>query len=49
VIKPKRFTPPRRDGLFVLAGYALIVIAAVVIDLGVRGFGFGLHQLRAFL
>jgi hypothetical protein len=39
----------RKDGLCVLAGYALVAIAAGVIDLGVHGFSFGLNHLRALL
>jgi hypothetical protein len=36
----------RRDGLMVLAGYGLIILAALVIALGVHGFAIGLHHLR---
>jgi hypothetical protein len=36
----------REDGLFVLAGYGLIAIAAGVIGLGVHGFALGLSHLR---
>jgi hypothetical protein len=35
----------RRDGVFVLGGYALIAVAVGVIVLGVRGFSFGLQHL----
>lgn len=37
----------RKDGLFVLGGYGLIVLAAVVVGLGVHGFTLGLNHLRA--
>jgi hypothetical protein len=37
----------RKDGLFVLAGYGLMIVAAGVIALGIHGFGLGLGQLRA--
>ena len=36
----------RRDGLFVLAGYGLMALAAAVIWLAVAGFRFGLGQLK---
>jgi len=36
----------RRDGLLVLAGYGLIVVAAMVIALGVHGFRIGLGHLH---
>jgi hypothetical protein len=36
----------RRDGLLVLAGYGLIVIAAMVIALGVHGFRIGIGHLH---
>jgi hypothetical protein len=36
----------RRDGLLVLAGYGLIVLAAMVIALGVHGFRIGLGRLH---
>jgi hypothetical protein len=36
----------RRDGLLVLAGYGLIVVAAMVIALGVHGFRVGLGHLH---
>jgi hypothetical protein len=36
----------RKDGLFVLAGYGLIAVAAGVIALGVHGFTLGLSHLR---
>jgi hypothetical protein len=36
----------RRDGLFVLAGYGLLALAAVVIWLAVAGFRFGLGHLK---
>ena len=39
----------RRDGLFVLAGYGLIAIAIVVVDLGAHGFAFGVNRVWAFL
>jgi hypothetical protein len=35
----------RKDGLFVLAGYGLMIAAAAVIGLGLTGFTFGLDQL----
>ena len=36
----------RRDGLLVLAGYGLIVVAAMVIALGVHGFRIGIGHLH---
>ena len=36
----------RKDGLFVLAGYGKIAIAAGVIGLGVHGFALALSRLR---
>jgi len=36
----------RKDGLFVLAGYGLIAVAAGVIILGIHGFSLGLSHLR---
>jgi hypothetical protein len=36
----------RKDGLFVLAGYGLIAVAAAVIALGVHGATLGLSHLR---
>jgi len=36
----------RRDGLFVLAGYGLMALAAAVIWLAVAGFRFGFSQLK---
>jgi hypothetical protein len=39
----------RKDGLFVLGGYSLIVLAAVVVTLGVHGFTLGFDQLRALI
>lgn len=39
----------RRDGLLVLGGYGLLALAAVVIDLGVHGFGLGWSHLRTLL
>jgi len=39
----------RKDGLFVLVGYGLIVVAAGVIALGVHGVTLGLSQLRQWL
>lgn len=39
----------RKDGLCILAGYALMVAAALVVDLGVHGFSLGFHRLRAWL
>jgi hypothetical protein len=39
----------RKDGLFILAGYALMAIAAAVVDLGVHGFALGFSQLRSWL
>jgi hypothetical protein len=36
----------RRDGLLVLAGYGLILVAIAVIALGVHGFTLGFHELR---
>jgi hypothetical protein len=36
----------RRDGLLILAGYALIVVAVVVVALGVQGFRTGLGLLH---
>jgi hypothetical protein len=36
----------RRDGLLILAGYALIVLAVVVVALGVHGFRIGLGHLH---
>jgi hypothetical protein len=38
----------RKDGLFVLAGYGLLVLAAAVIALGVHGFTLGFEHLWAF-
>jgi len=37
----------RKDGLFVLGGYGLILLAAVVVGLGVHGVTLGLSHLRA--
>lgn len=37
----------RKDGLFVLAGYGVMVLAACLIALGVHGFGVGLRDLRS--
>jgi len=37
----------RKDGLFVLGGYGLIALAALVVDLGVHGFTLGFSHLRA--
>lgn len=37
----------RRDGLMILAGYALTLLALAVIVLGAWGIGLGLHHLRA--
>jgi hypothetical protein len=39
----------RKDGLFVLGGYSLIALAAVVVTLGVHGFTLGFDQLRALI
>src|SRR5579871_3191362 len=39
----------RRDGLFVLAGYGLVALAAVVIALGVDGVRIGVGDLRRLL
>ena len=39
----------RKDGLLVLVGYGLIVLAAVVVDLGVHGFAFGLGHIRTMI
>lgn len=39
----------RKDGLFVLAGYGLIALAAGVIVLGIHGFSLGLSHLRQLL
>jgi hypothetical protein len=39
----------RKDGLFVLGGYSLIALAAVVVALGAHGFTLGLDQLRALI
>lgn len=39
----------RKDGLFVLAGYGLIALAAGVVVLGVHGFALGLSHLRQWL
>jgi hypothetical protein len=36
----------RRDGLFVLAGYGLMALAAAVIWLAIAGFRFGFSQLK---
>jgi hypothetical protein len=36
----------RRDGLFVLAGYGLMALAAAVIWLAVAGFRFGFSPLK---
>jgi hypothetical protein len=36
----------RRDGLLILAGYALIVLAVVVVALGVHGFRIGLGHIQ---
>jgi hypothetical protein len=36
----------RRDGLLILAGYGLIVVAALVVALGVHGFRVGLGHLH---
>jgi hypothetical protein len=35
----------RNDGLFVLAGYALVALAALVVGLGVDGVSLSLHRL----
>jgi hypothetical protein len=37
----------RKDGLFVLGGYGLILLAAVVVGLGVHGVTLGFNHLRA--
>jgi hypothetical protein len=39
----------RKDGLFVLGGYGLIALAAVVVALGVHGFALGFDQLRTLI
>jgi hypothetical protein len=39
----------RKDGLFVLAGYGLLALAAAVIALGVHGIAFGLGYLRSVI
>ena len=39
----------RKDGVFVLAGYALIAIAAAVVYAGVHGVTLGLGHLKASL
>jgi hypothetical protein len=39
----------RKDGLFVLGGYGLIALAALVVALGVHGFTLGFDQLRTML
>src|SRR5580704_13052134 len=39
----------RKDGLFVLGGYGLIALAALVVALGVHGFTLGFDQLRTRL
>lgn len=39
----------RKDGVFVLAGYSLIALAAGVIALGVHGFTFGFSYLRTLI
>lgn len=39
----------RKDGLFVLAGYGLIAVAAGVVALGVHGVTLGLSHLRQLL
>jgi hypothetical protein len=39
----------RRDGLLVLAGYGLIVVAAMVIALGIHGFRIGLGHLHGLV
>ncbi len=39
----------RKDGLFVLGGYSLIALAALVVALGVHGFTLGFDQLRALI
>jgi hypothetical protein len=36
----------KKDGLFVLAGYGLVAVAAGVIVLGVHGFSIGISHLR---
>jgi hypothetical protein len=36
----------RKDGVFVLAGYGMIVLAVVVVILGVNGFTLGFDRLR---
>jgi hypothetical protein len=41
--------PTRKDGLFVLAGYALMVVAMVIVRLGVHGFALGWSQVHAWL
>jgi hypothetical protein len=38
----------RKDGLFILGGYALIALAALVVALGVHGFTLGFHRLLHF-
>jgi hypothetical protein len=37
----------RKDGLFVLGGYGLMIVAAAIIALGVHGFGLAFSHLRA--
>ena len=39
----------RRDGLVVLGGYGLVVLAVVVVVLGVHGAGFGWAHLKALI
>lgn len=39
----------RKDGLFVLGGYSLIALAALVVAIGVHGFTLGFDQLRALI
>ena len=39
----------RKDGLFVLGGYGLIVLAAIVVGLGIHGFALGFDRLRALI
>jgi hypothetical protein len=39
----------RKDGLFVLGGYGLIALAAVVVGLGAHGFTLGFNQLRMLI
>jgi hypothetical protein len=39
----------RRDGLLILAGYGLIILAVVVVALGVHGARIGLSELHRML